>query len=664
VARYLSAADSPELATLTSGDDLPILMVDDRPANLHALASVLEPLGVPLEHAGSGEEALRCLLERDYSLILLDVRMPGLDGLQTAQLIKRRPRSADVPILFLTAAQDDPGVIARGYGIGAVDYVQKPFAPELLRSKVAVFLELERGRRALQRSEAFLRAAFEGAPIGKTVVDRQWRIVRANAAFGRLLEREAGDLAGAEVLSLCHPDDRDRLGEALEEICVSLAPVPSAGLEVDMRLRSAAGAEVWAAAVASRVSTGEREEPLLLIQWVDLSARRRAEQSRADLMLEHSARTQAEAIAERLNKLQMLSAALDSLQLDEIVQELALRLAELFDVKATEVTMTGEAEGSILVRAEHGRIVAGRTAATDPAAPLPEGGWEEHAVVVDRLEAGQLRLWLPPQRSLSATERSLLSDVAERAALAIRRARLHEQEHRIAVQLQAGLVPKQLPELDGITVAAFLQAAGAGAQVGGDWYDVFALDRGRLGVVVGDVAGRGIPAASAMGQLRSVTRAFALADDGAHSPAEVLTRLNHHQLALGADDMFTAIYVVLDPLRGRLTWANAGHLPPVVRTGSGEVKLLPGGNGVLGIDPVTCQDLSVEVSAPATLVLYTDGLVERRGESLDVGLARLTDAVSSGPEVPQELCQHVLNRLLEDAQDQHDDVTAVVVKLG
>ena len=171
------------LAELTAGDLLPILLVDDRAENLSALRAVLAPLGLPVHTATSGYEALRMLLERDYALILLDVRMPGLDGLETARLIKSRTRTHDLPIVFLTAASDEVADIVRGYGVGAVDYVIKPFNSELLRSKVAVFAELERSRRALKRSEALLRGAFEAAPIGKTVLDPSRRIVLANPAF-------------------------------------------------------------------------------------------------------------------------------------------------------------------------------------------------------------------------------------------------------------------------------------------------------------------------------------------------------------------------------------------------------------------------------------------------------------------------------------------------
>ena len=139
--------------------------------------------------------------------------MPGLDGLETARLIKGRVRTSDVPIVFLTAARDEVQDIIRGYGVGAVDYVLKPFDPELLRSKVAVFAELETSRRALKRSEALLRGAFEAAPIGKTVLDSDGRIIRSNPAFARLVGHAPSELEGIPVAELCRP--RGRLGAAV-----------------------------------------------------------------------------------------------------------------------------------------------------------------------------------------------------------------------------------------------------------------------------------------------------------------------------------------------------------------------------------------------------------------------------------------------------------------
>jgi PAS domain S-box-containing protein len=649
------------LVGLTESEVLPILLVDDRVENLRTLESVLEALGLPLESVTSGEEALRRLLVRDYALILLDVRMPGLNGLQTTELIKGRERSRDVPIVLLTAARDEVDEILRGYGAGAIDYVLKPFDPELLRSKVSVFVELEHSRRALKRSEAFLRGAFEAAPIGKTVLDGARRIVRANPAFGRLLGRDPAQITGVAVESLCHEEDRPLLIDALRRVADGgPASAETERASADVRLLSNSGTEVWAGAVASSIDPAELADPLLLVQWVDLSSRRRAELARAELLLEHSARTNAEAIAERLDNLQTLSAGIDSLALDEVLPELALRLAELFEADLAEVEVMAGEDDPIVVRAAGGSVLG----STDAPRP-PEGAHaEEVPIVIEHAQAGRLRLVLSGDRHFSAADRSLLSDAAERAALAIRRARLHEREHSIAVELQRGLVPKRLPELDGLRIAAYYQAAGDGAEVGGDWYDAFALDEGRLGVVLGDVAGRGIPAASAMGQLRSVTRAFALADDALQAPGEVLTRLNRHQLVIGAEEMFTVQYAIVDRRLRTVSWANAGHLPPLLRTAPDEASLLEGGNGLMGMEDVEYESFERSLSDMGTLVLYTDGLVERRGESLDVGLARLRAAALSGPQDPQALCDHLLADVLPADGARHDDVTAVVVQVS
>src|SRR5689334_12469548 len=134
-----------------------ILMVDDRPENLLALEAILEPLGQELVHAHSGEEALRQLLQHDVAVILLDVQMPLLDGFETAALIKQRERTKHVPIIFVTAISKDEEHVYRGYETGAVDYVFKPFNPDVLRSKVAVFIELHQKNEQLQRQAEQLR---------------------------------------------------------------------------------------------------------------------------------------------------------------------------------------------------------------------------------------------------------------------------------------------------------------------------------------------------------------------------------------------------------------------------------------------------------------------------------------------------------------------------
>ena len=199
--------------------------------------------------------------------------------------------------------------------------------------------------------------------------------------------------------------------------------------------------------------------------------------------------------------------------------------------------------------------------------------------------------------------------------------------------------------------------------MGGDWYDAFAMPGGRLGIVVGDVTGRGIRAASAMGQLRTLTRAFALAGGGRRDPGEALTLLNHHQLEGEDEHLFTIVYAIIDPVQGAIAWANGGHPPPLRRRADGTWVYLEGGNGLMGVEEHTYETHEDRTGPNETIVLYTDGLIERRGESLDVGLERLAAAASSGPEDAQRMCDHILERVLEEPDQRYDDVTAVVARL-
>ena len=128
-----------------------ILLVDDMEDNLIALEAVLGSLNEPLFRARSGEEAMKALLRRQFALVLLDVRMPGMDGFETAAHIKRLDQTKDVPIIFLTGVEDDSGYAFRGYATGAADYLTKPFDPWVLRAKVTVFLELHRKNQQLER---------------------------------------------------------------------------------------------------------------------------------------------------------------------------------------------------------------------------------------------------------------------------------------------------------------------------------------------------------------------------------------------------------------------------------------------------------------------------------------------------------------------------------
>jgi CheY-like chemotaxis protein len=166
-----------------------ILMVDDRPENLLALEAILQGLGHELIKASSGEEALKCLLTHDVAVILLDVQMPGMDGFETAGHVKRREKTREIPILFLTAIDGEAHQAFRGYAAGAVDYLSKPFDPWVLKAKVGVFVELYERRRELVAEADELRrqlARYADAGLeelsGQTcdAVDRAQAILRVD----------------------------------------------------------------------------------------------------------------------------------------------------------------------------------------------------------------------------------------------------------------------------------------------------------------------------------------------------------------------------------------------------------------------------------------------------------------------------------------------------
>src|SRR5579859_5163136 len=209
-----------------------ILMVDDNRANLVALEAVLSPLGHELISCSSGEEALRMLLSGEYALILLDVQMPGLDGFRTAQLIKDRPKTRDVPIIFITALSRDSAHVFRGYSHGAVDYLLKPFDPDILRSKVSVFVELfmqkekikeqamllrEREREALEkRAEQRIRTLVDAMPLCVWAADP-----KGNAYYCNAIWTEFSGLDTAQSrrfgIAAAPPEDVERVEKAVED---------------------------------------------------------------------------------------------------------------------------------------------------------------------------------------------------------------------------------------------------------------------------------------------------------------------------------------------------------------------------------------------------------------------------------------------------------------
>jgi PAS domain S-box-containing protein len=263
-----------------------LLLVDDRPENLLALEAILEPLGQELVRAGSGEEALRRLLQDEFAAILLDVQMPGLDGFQTAEMIKARERTRHIPILFLTAISKDAEHIFRGYDAGAVDYLMKPFDPHILRAKVAVFIELwqktveirqrdaliaEQELAAVEReSEVRYRSLAEAVPLIVWTTDRDGKTLTYNERWYELTGMKRGEESPAR--EVVHPDDVPEMLERWEASKATRDP-----FEMEYRLRRHDGVYRWHLAR----STCLRDEAGEVTGWVgtatDIEDRKLAE---------------------------------------------------------------------------------------------------------------------------------------------------------------------------------------------------------------------------------------------------------------------------------------------------------------------------------------------------------------------------------------------------
>ncbi len=259
------ATDGGAPFTATEDDAVEILLVDDAPDKLLALEAALSDLNQPVVKARSGSEALRLVLQREFAVILLDINMPGMDGFETAALIRQRRSSARTPIIFVTSFSTADVEVYRGYSLGAVDYLFTPVTPEVLRSKVTVFVELAKKSREIQRQSEALRRAEEERlqrKLDETNARLEWEtrrnhffrlsiellaiadyegvITQSNPTWNKVLGYRPEDLQGRQLHDFIHPDDLPAARETLGNILKAETP-----LYFENRFRAADGSYHW-----------------------------------------------------------------------------------------------------------------------------------------------------------------------------------------------------------------------------------------------------------------------------------------------------------------------------------------------------------------------------------------------------------------------------------
>ncbi|MFV2121272.1 SpoIIE family protein phosphatase, partial [Streptomyces sp. Act-28] len=259
---------------------------------------------------------------------------------------------------------------------------------------------------------------------------------------------------------------------------------------------------------------------------------------------------------------------------------------------------------------------------------------------------GGLALFYRRRTTFSADERNLTLGLAAIVAQSLQRAILFDEERELATGLQATMLPRRIPEVDGGEIAVRYHSAWSGRQVGGDWYDVVPLPKGRVGIVVGDVQGHDTHAAAIMGQLRIALRAYA--GEG-HAPSTVLARASRFLAELDTERFATCTYAQVDLDTGTARAVRAGHLGPLIRHTDGRVGIpkLQGGLP-LGIASVfgdeEYPETRLDLVPGETLVLCTDGLVEEPGTDIGQGVDALAAAIAAGPPGAEALADHLSRR--------------------
>jgi len=417
----VTADSGPETtaAPLLGDDRVSILLVDDRPDKLLALEAILGDLGQNMVRAYSGREALRALLQQDFAVILLDVNMPMMDGFETAEMIRSRPRSQQTPIIFFTAMNEMEAHVFRSYSLGAVDFIRTPVVPEILKAKVSVFVDLYKKTEQVKRQGEQMRLLQErehrqklGEAVHRldaetkrnrfftlaldmlAIADFSGTFKQLNPSWERTLGFSHDELTARPFLEFVHPDDREATGEQLAALRAG-APITY----FENRFAAKSGGYRWLGWTAAPFAA----EGLVYIFARDLTERRHAEEERVKLIREQTARAAAEASERRSTFLAEAGVALtSSLDVGETLSKLVhLAVPTLADWCVIDVLD------------EHGRP---RRLAVGHARPEDEGLAEQVKGFAPSLEgrSPEARLLRPGESALLVADaRERLSDLAE-----------------------------------------------------------------------------------------------------------------------------------------------------------------------------------------------------------------------------------------------------------
>ncbi len=626
-----------------------VLVADDNTDMREYLTNLLRGSGYRVSGFADGRQALEAIRAQVPDLVISDVMMPGLDGLQLLTALRRDPRTAALPVLLLSARAEQEASI-EGLLAGADDYLVKPFAAAELLARVRTNIELARLRNHQVRWRTALVDSLQEAFF---VCDERGAVVEINTAFTDILGYGTDGLPYETVHpwwpdAVVDPEAHRQAAEAFGGLLGHRRGVYT----VPVTHRD--GHRLWVSATINRAAEPDTGRQVMVGTFRDVTAEHYLVQRQTALAALNQQLAQADTPDEALR------GAVEELRR---VWEARRVLAVTFpgsgggDSVGPDVVCAGDAVEWAELPARRRQLIESLRDADLLTAITEETGVAGIALQHPR---GVLVIWveLSEQRPFSAEDQTLLTVLAGRLGQGLHRVSQLDEQRETALALQhAMLGPATLPE--GFVVR--YHPASRPLQVGGDWYDVVELDEGRVALIVGDCVGHGLAAATVMGQLRSACRALLLEQS---SPSAVLAGLDRFASRLPGADCTTAFCAVLTLETGELVYSSAGHPPAIMVGADGAAAMLEGGHGLpLAIRPDWSRtEARVTMPARATLLLYTDGLVERRGISIDRGMSRAADVVQDGrSQALDDLADHLMFRL-EPAGGYPDDVAMLLYR--
>ncbi|WP_225848930.1 SpoIIE family protein phosphatase [Streptomyces sp. HPF1205] len=621
-------AAGPPAGAAVRGGPIDVLVADDNADMRDYLTRLLEGAGHRVRAVGDGRAALDAVRDHTPDLLVADVMMPRLDGLRTVAALRADPRTASVPALLLSARAGQEAAI-EGLDAGADDYLVKPFSAAELLARVRATVELARLRTHQARWRGALVDSLQEAFF---VCDEHGAVVEVNAAFAEILGFGPEGLPYAPAQpwwpdAAGDPEARRQVAEVFAEV----REHGKAGRTLPAIHRDGHRLRVSA-------SLAEVRDPD--------TGRRMVVGTLRDVTAEHHAIRRETAVAALSVRLTRAASTAESL--DGAVEE----LRALWDARCCTAVVfpasgppevTGTDPGGTWDALPEERRAA-LTALCEGPSLTPATDVAGGTAVTLEHPRGPMALWLDlgGRRPFTEQDLTLLSLLAGHLAQGLSRAHQIDQQRETALALQRAILgPADLPE----GFAVRYEPAARPLEVGGDWYDTVALPDGRIGIVVGDCVGRGLRAATVMGQLRSACRALLLQDP---SPDRVLVALDRFAAGVPGAVCTTVFCGVLDPGSGHLLYSSAGHPPGVLVAPDGTAALLDQGRStplaVRDGDSRPCAEHTVPPLA--TLLLYTDGLVERRRRPLSEGIGQAVAAVLEGRDAPvEELATGLMERM-------------------